>query len=131
MIVRAKCQECEVIYIKSKTSHPEFCGNHTYLDPIKVNSPAYYNQVGDENVTVKERDFSKPVIKSGNRYMSKVDWDSKKVRDKIKREIANDRTLSYIARCLKVSRSTLSKANKKYNLYPTHLYRINSVESSP
>ena len=74
---------------------------------------------------VKEEDLSRRVIKSGNRYMSKVDWASDKVRKKIKRELANDRTLTYIARCLKVSRSTLSKANKRYTLYPTQLHRIN------
>lgn len=74
---------------------------------------------------VKEEDLSRRVIKSGNRYMSKVDWASDRVRKKIKRYIAGGRTLSYIARCLKVSRSTLSKANKRHTLYPTHLYRIN------
>ncbi len=61
-----------------------------------------------------EKDLSKPVIKSGNRYKSKVDWTSEKVRKKIKRELANGRTLSYIARCLKVSRSTLTKANERH-----------------
>ena len=71
------------------------------------------------------KDLSRRVIKSGNRYMSKVEWDSKKIRKKIKRYIASGRTLSYIARCLEVSRSTLSKANKRYQLYATHLYRIN------
>ena len=73
----------------------------------------------------KKKELSNRVIKSGNRYMSKVDWVSEKVRRKIKREIANGRTLSYIARCLKVSRSTLTKANKRHKLYTTHLYRIN------
>ena len=73
----------------------------------------------------KRKGLSRRVIKSGNRYMSKVNWASDKVKKKIKREIANGKTLSYIARCLKVSRSTLTKANKRYTLYPTHLYRIN------
>ena len=74
---------------------------------------------------VVEKDLSRCVPKSGNRYMSKVDWDSEKIRKKIKRYIAGGRTLSYIARCLEVSRSTLSKANKRYGLYTPHLYRIN------
>ena len=74
---------------------------------------------------VVEKDLSRRVPKSGNRYMSKVEWDSKKIRKKIKRYIAGGRTLSYIARCLEVSRSTLSKANKRYGLYTPHLYRIN------
>ena len=73
----------------------------------------------------ERKGLSRRVIKSGNRYMSKVDWASDRVRKKIKRYIAGGRTLSYIARCLKVSRSTLSRANKRHTLYPTHLYRIN------
>lgn len=113
-IVRTKCQECGVIYIKSKTSHPEVCGNCTCKRPIKVGKHSSTDRVNDESVTVKEKDLSKPVIKSGNRYKSKVDWTSEKVRKKIKRELANDRTLSYIARCLKVSRSTLTKANERH-----------------
>jgi len=120
MIVRAKCQECGVIYIKSKTSHPEVCGNCTCKIPINAGKHPRPDQVADEEYTPPT-----PTIKSGNRYVSKVDWASDKVKKKIKRELANDRTLSYIARCLKVSRSALTKANKRYTLYPTHLYRIN------
>ncbi len=114
MIVRAKCQECKVTYIKSKTSHPEVCGNCTCKRPIIVGKHHYPDQEDDGSMEVKEKDLSKPIIKSGNRYKSKVDWTSEKVRKKIKRELANGRTLSYIARCLKVSRSTLTKANERH-----------------
>jgi len=120
MIVRAKCQECGVIYIKSKTSHPEVCGNCTCKIPINAGKHPRPDQVADEEYTPPT-----PTIKSGNRYMSKVDWASDKVKKKIKRERANGRTLSYIARCLKVSRSTLTKANERHKLYVPHLNRIN------
>jgi len=115
MIARAKCQECGVIYIKSKTSHPEVCGNCTWKRPIKVVRHDYHDQEEDESVTVKEKDLSRPVIKSGNRYKSKVDWTSDRVRNQVQGLLAQDKSLSYIARHLGVSRSTLTMANKRHN----------------
>ena len=115
MIVRAKCQECGVIYIKSKTSHPEVCGNCTCKRPIIVGKHHYHDQENDEGMEVKEKDLSKPVIKSGNRYVSKVDWSSDRVRNQVQGLLAHGRSLSYIARHLGVSRSTLSEANKRHN----------------
>jgi len=63
----------------------------------------------------EEKDLSKPVIKSGNRYMSKVDWTSDRVRNQVQGLLAHGRSLSYIARHLGVSRSTLTVANKRHN----------------
>jgi len=57
---------------------------------------------------------------SGNRYTSKVDWASKRVRDQIQDlHFSQKKSLAFIARHLGVSRSTLSKANKRHSLYPT------------
>ena len=61
------------------------------------------------------KDLSKRVTKSGNRYMSKVDWTSDRVRNQIQGLLAHGRSLSYIARHLGVSRSTLTMANKRHN----------------
>ena len=115
MIVRAQCQECKVTYIKSKTSHPEVCGNCTWKRPIKVINHHYPDQEDDKSVTVREKDLSKPIIKSGNRHKSKVDWSSDRVKNQVQGLLAHGRTLSYIARHLGVSRSTLTMANKRHN----------------
>jgi len=115
MIVRAQCQECKVIYIKSKTSHPGVCGNCTCKRPVKVIKHHYPDQENDECMEVKEKDLSKPVIKSGNRYKSKVDWSSDRVRNQVQGLLDHGRSLSYIARHLGVSRSTLTMANKRHN----------------
>jgi len=67
------------------------------------------------------KDLSKRVIKSGNRYMSKVDWTSDRVKNQIQGLKAHGKSLSYIARHLGVVRSTLSKANKRHHLYAPDL----------
>jgi len=96
----------------------------------------YTHKAIDEIVEVeapdieKKKDLSKRVIKSGNRYKSKVDWSSDRVKNQVQGLLDHGRSLSYIARHLKVSRSTLSEANKRHNyrLYPPdkrlnpHLY---------
>jgi len=65
----------------------------------------------------KKKDLSKHVIKSGNRYISKLDWTGDRVKNQIQGLLAHGRSLSYIARHLGVVRSTLSKANKRHHLY--------------
>jgi len=67
---------------------------------------------------VKEEDLPRRVIKSGNRYMSKVDWSSDRVRNQVQGRLDHGESLSYIARCFGVARSTLTMANKRYHLYP-------------
>lgn len=32
---RKQCEECGIFYLKSKTSHPEVCGNCQYKRPVK------------------------------------------------------------------------------------------------
>ncbi len=64
---------------------------------------------------VKEEDLSRRVIKSGNRYMSKVDWSSDRVKNQVQGLLAHGKSLSYIARHLGVVRSTLTEANKRHN----------------
>jgi len=64
---------------------------------------------------VKKKDLFKRVIKSGNRYMSKTDWTSDRVKNQIQGLLAHGKSLSYIARHLGVPRSTLTKANKRHN----------------
>jgi hypothetical protein len=54
-------------------------------------------------------------IKSGNRYTSKVDWTSDRVKNQVQGLLAIGESLSYIARHLGVSRSTLTKANQRHN----------------
>jgi len=54
-------------------------------------------------------------IKSGNRYTSKVDWTNDRVKNQVQGLLAHGRSLSHIARHLGVSRSTLTKANKRHN----------------
>ena len=63
---------------------------------------------------VKKKESSKN-IKSGNRHISKVNWSSGRVRNQVQGLLAHGRSLSYIARYLDVSRSTLTKANKRHN----------------
>ena len=67
----------------------------------------------------------KRVIKSGNRYMSKVDWVSDRVRNQVQGLLDHGRSLSYIAKYLEVSRSTLSMANKRHHLYAPNLSKAN------
>jgi len=57
--------------------------------------------------------------KSGNRYTAKVDWLSDKVKNQVQDLLNKHQSLSSIARYLGVSRSTLTKANKRhhYRLY--------------
>ncbi len=110
MIVRAKCQECGVIYIKSKTSHPEVCGNCTCKIPINAGKHPRPDQVADEEYTPPT-----PTIKSGNRYVSKIDWASDRVKNQVQGLLAHGKSLSYIARHLGVVRSTLTEANKRHN----------------
>ena len=64
---------------------------------------------------VKKKDLSKRIIKSGNRYMSKTDWTSDRIKNQVQGLIAHGKSLSYIAKHLGVSRSTLTKANKRHN----------------
>ena len=64
---------------------------------------------------VKKKDLSKPIIKSGNRYKSKVDWTSDRVRNQVQGLLEHGKSLSFIARHLGVSRSTLTMANKRHN----------------
>ena len=64
---------------------------------------------------VVEKDLSRCVPKSGNRYMSNVKWGSDRVRNQVQGLLAHGRSLSYIARHLGVSRSTLTMANKRHN----------------
>ncbi len=64
---------------------------------------------------VEKKDLFKRVIKSGNRYMSKTDWTSDRVKNQVQGLLAHGKSLSYIARHLGVSRSTLTKANKRHN----------------
>ena len=63
----------------------------------------------------EKKDLSKRVIKSGNRYMSKVDWTSDRVKNQVQGLLAHGKSLSYIARHLGVVRSTLTEANKRHN----------------
>ena len=64
---------------------------------------------------VEGKDLSGHVIKSGNRYMSKVDWASDRVKNQVQGLLAHGKSLSYIARHLGVVRSTLTEANKRHN----------------
>jgi len=64
---------------------------------------------------VKKKNSFKRVIKSGNRYMSKTDWTSDRVKNQIQGLLAHGKSLSYIARHIGVPRSTLTKANKRHN----------------
>ena len=64
---------------------------------------------------VEKKDLLKRVIKSGNRYMSKNDWTSDRIKNQVQGLLAHGESLSYIARHLGVSRSTLTKANKRHN----------------
>ncbi len=63
----------------------------------------------------KRKGLSRRVIKSGNRYMSKVDWSSDRVKNQVQGLLAHGKSLSYIARHLGVVRSTLTEANKRHN----------------
>lgn len=67
------------------------------------------------------KDLSKRVTKSGNRHMSKVDWSSDRVRNQVQGRRDHGESLSYIAKCFGVARSTLTMANKRYHLYPPDL----------
>ncbi len=70
--------------------------------------------------------FSKPknrgnkcgltTIAPENRYKGKVDWEGK--RSVIGQWMKNGTSVSEVARRFGVSPSTLSKANKRHNLYP-------------
>jgi len=64
---------------------------------------------------VKKKNLFKRVIKSGNRYMSKTDWTSDRVKNQIQGLLAHGKSLSFIARHIGVPISTLSKANKRHN----------------
>ena len=96
------------------------------LDSALV-APALGHPKEDDCFTLDE--FVRNVVKrkakethktSGNRYTSKVDWASKRVRDQIQDlHFSQKKSLASIARHLGVSRSTLSKANKRHSLYPT------------
>jgi len=57
--------------------------------------------------------------KSGNRYLSKVDWKSDRVKNQVQGLLAHGESLAFIARHLGVTKSTLTKANKRnnYRLY--------------
>jgi len=68
------------------------------------------DQVADEEYTPPT-----PTIKSGNRYVSKVDWSSDRVKNQVQGLLAHGKSLSYIARYLGVVRSTLTEANKRHN----------------
>ena len=83
---------------------------HKAIDEIK--------EVEEPEIEGK-KDLSKRVIKSGNRYISKLDWTGDRVKNQIQGLLAHGRSLSYIARHLGVSRSTLTKANERlyYSLY--------------
>jgi len=69
----------------------------------------------------KIKDLPRRVIKSGNRYMSKVDWSSDRVKNQIQGRLDHGESLSYIAKCFGVARSTLTMANKRYHLYAPDL----------
>ena len=55
------------------------------------------------------------IIKSGNRYMSKTDWTSDRIKNQIQGLLAHGKSLTHIARHIGVPISTLSKANKRHN----------------
>lgn len=55
-------------------------------------------------------------ITAENRYKGKIDWEQE--RQQIDDWRAEGPSLGQIARRLGVSPSTLSEANKRYNLYP-------------
>ena len=40
IIMYAKCKECQGIYIRGETSHPEMCGNCTYKRPVIISRKA-------------------------------------------------------------------------------------------
>ena len=69
---------------------------------------------------------SAPIIKSGNRYMSKLDWSGDRVKNQIQDFLSKGKSLAHIARHLGVSRSTLTKANKRHNyrLYVPDLRKV-------
>ncbi len=69
---------------------------------------AYESEVVNEPKTPES-------IKSGNRYKSKVDWSSDRVRNQVQGLLAHGESLSFIANHLGVSRSTLTEANKRHN----------------
>lgn len=69
----------------------------------------------DEVKEVEKKDLLKRSIKSGNRYMSKIDWTSDRVKNQVQGLLAQGKSLSYIARHLGVSRSALTKANERHN----------------
>jgi len=54
-------------------------------------------------------------ISETNRYKGKINWQEKK--PSIQKWIKNGLTVSAIAKKLGINQSTLSKANKKHNLY--------------
>ena len=68
-----------------------------------------------ESEVINIRKETPKVTKSGNRYTSKIDWLSDRVRNQVQGLLAQDKSLSFIARHLGVSRSTLTKANKRHN----------------
>jgi DNA-binding NarL/FixJ family response regulator len=59
---------------------------------------------------------AKKAIAAANRYKGKVNWE--KERDRIGELIGRGKSVSEVARMLGVSPSTLSKANKRHQLYP-------------
>jgi len=63
----------------------------------------------------KQKELFERIIKSGNRYMSKTDWTSDRIKNQVQGLLAHGRSLSHIARHLGVPKSTLSKANKRHN----------------
>ena len=85
---------------------------------LKRQSCCLFDDTGDVN---KAAEGKKPKleapksIKSGNRHMSKVDWLSDRVKNQVQGLLALGENLSFIARHLEVSRSTLTKANKRHN----------------
>jgi len=84
---------------------------------LKRQSCCVFKQTGDGNKVIDERvEINTPkIVKSGNRHMSKVDWESDRVKNQVQGLIAYDETLTFIANHLKVSRSALTKANKRLN----------------
>jgi len=96
------------------------------LDSALV-APALGNPKEDECFTLSEfikkcvnnEQIKYKHITSGNRYTSKVDWTSNRARNQVQDLLSKGKSLAQIARYLGVSRSTLSKANKRngYRLY--------------
>ncbi len=98
------------------------------IPKVKEKNVKTLKQILEESVIIKpKRSGNRKNLKAiteKDRYKGKVDYEAR--RADIKRWDKQDLSLSVIASNLGISKSTLSMANKRFNLYPM---RIGSTET--